>query len=712
MAARQKQAESQASLDGVFRPRSVAVIGASRHKGSIGHLVVANLVTGGFTGPVYPVNPKADVVHSMKCYPSVEDIPDPVDLAVIVVPAKLVLKTARSCARKGVKGLVIVTAGFNEIGGEGALRERKLVEIARKAGMRIVGPNCMGIINTEPEFSLNASFAAARPRPGNVAFVSQSGALGEAILTVANEVDLGIRMFASVGNRADIGAHDLLEYWERQDGVKLILLYLESFGDPTRFKAAAERLRGRKAIIAVKSGRSPAGARAAGSHTGSIAGSDSAVDTFLFQCGVLRAPSLRTMFDFASAILHQPAPKGESIAVVTNAGGPGILATDALDSLGHELAEFEPKTMRLLRKSLPPEASPQNPIDLIASADAERYDKALSAVVADKNVHALLVLFVSPTMIDAHAVATMILERTRASGKPVVACIMGKERNDEAVQLLSKGGIPVFNFPEEAAETLAGMIRHRYLSLLPTGKPVEYEVDRAKVKRILSAARRAGGGWVPSVDVRKILEAYGFPVIPSKMVSDPGKALEAARAMGYPVCLKATSRKLVHKSDLGGVKCNLSSGDDVYDFALEMRKKFGRDCKDLAFEVQAMAKGHRELLLGFTREPRFGPLLAIGMGGTHVEVLKDVAVRVGPLTDADPAQMLASLRAAPLLKAFRGEPAIDQDVVEDCLLRLNQLAFDFPEIEECDINPLMAAKKGVSSWVVDARMRLAERKTR
>ena len=708
MTAQRKKAANLASLDGVFRPRSVAVIGASRRSGSIGHLVVANLVNGDFTGPVYPVNPKAKVVHSMKCYPTVEAIPDPVDLAVIVVPATHVLKAARGCARKGVKGLVIVTAGFNEIGGEGAEREQKLVEIAHKAGMRIIGPNCMGIINTEPEYSLNASFAKAQPRPGRVAFVSQSGALGEAILAVANEVDLGIRMFASVGNRADIGAHDLLEYWEEQDGVELILLYLESFGDPGRFKAAAERLRGRKAIIAVKSGRSPAGARAAGSHTGSIAGSDSAVDTFLHQCGVLRAPSLRTMFDFASALLHQPAPEGESVAVVTNAGGPGILATDALHSLGHELAEFEPKTSRQLRKALPPEASPRNPVDLIASADAERYDKALSAVVADKNVHALLVLFVSPIMIDAHAVAETILEKTRGSGKPVVACIMGKERNDEAVQLLSKGGIPVFNFPEEAAQTLAGMIRHRYLSQLPTGDEVEYDVDRKKVQRIISACKRTGGGWVGPKDVRKILDAYGFPMIPSKTVVDPGKALEAARAMGYPVCLKATSRSLVHKSDLGGVKCGLTSGDEVYDFALEMRKRFGKECKDLEFEVQAMARGHRELLLGFTREPRFGPLLAIGMGGTHVEVLKDVAVRVGPLTDVDPAQMLASLRAAPLLAAYRGEPAIDQSLVEDCLLRLNQLAFDFPEIEECDINPLMAAPRGIQSWVVDARMRLAE----
>ena len=712
MAAKRKRVDPGASLDGVFRPRSVAVIGASRQKDSIGHLVVANLVNGDFTGPVYPVNPKAKVVHSMKCYSSVEAIPDPVDLAVLVVPARFVLKAARACARKGVKGLVVVTAGFNEIGGEGVERERKLVEIARKAGMRIVGPNCMGIINTEPEFSLNASFADAKPRPGKVAFVSQSGALGEAILTVANEVDLGIRMFASVGNRADIGAHDLLEYWEKQEGVELILLYLESFGDPTRFKAAAERLRGRKAIIAVKSGRSPAGARAAGSHTGSIAGSDNAVDTFLFQCGVLRAPRLRTMFDFASALLHQPVPKGENIAVVTNAGGPGILATDALDSLGYQLATFEPKTKRQLRKSLPREASAENPVDLIASADAERYDKALSAVVADKNVHALLVLFVSPTMIDAHAVAQMILERTRGSGKPVVACIMGKERNDEAVQLLSKGGIPVFNFPEEAAQTLAGMIRYRYLSLLPTGKRVEFDVDRKKVKRILATCKRAGGGWVPSHDVLAILDLYGLPVVPSKTVSTPGDALVAARAMSYPVCLKASSQKLVHKSDLGGVQCNIASGDDVFDFAIKMRKKFGRNCKDLAFEVQAMAKGHRELLLGFTREPRFGPLLAIGMGGTHVEVQKDVAVRVGPLTDADPAQMLASLRSAPLLAAYRGEPAIDQPLVEDCLLRLNQLAFDFPEIEECDINPLMAAKKGVPSYVVDARMRLDERKTR
>ena len=696
------------ALDGLFRPRSVAVIGASRRRQSIGHEVVANLLGNGFEGPVYPVNPKAEVVHSMHCYRSLASIPGPVDLAVVVVPAAGVLKVARECARKKVRGMVVVSAGFREIGPNGAALEAELRRLVKRAGIRLVGPNCMGILNTEDGVRLNASFAATTPTPGPVAFVSQSGALGEAILSDAKEVGIGIRMFASVGNSADVGADQLCEYWAEDEGVSLILLYLESFGDPARFKAVAERLRGRKPIIAVKSGRTAAGARAAGSHTGSVAGEDRAVDTFLMQCGVLRAESLREMFSFAEALLHQPRPKGARVGVVTNAGGPGILATDALEGRGLKLAELAPSTRKALSRLLPPEASVQNPVDLIASADEHRYRKAVRTVVRDRNVDILIVLFVSPIMIDAHAVALAIIEETRDSGKPVVTCVMGRKGGDEAVRTLKEAGIPVYRFPEEAAQTVAGMIRYAELAEEPAGRPKRFEVDRRKAARILAKAGSRGGGWLESEEVRRLLGIYGIPFVPTRIAGSPAEALAAAHDLGYPVVVKAAAKDLVHKSDCGGVRIDLHGGDEVFEAALSLERALAGRVVDLRFEVQRMAPGHRELLLGFTRDSKFGPLLAVGLGGVHVEVLRDIAIRVGPLSDADPAAMLDDLRGAPLLGPYRGEAPIDRALVEECLLRLNQLAFDFPEIAELDLNPFMAAPRGVPSYAVDGRIRVEE----
>jgi acetyl coenzyme A synthetase (ADP forming)-like protein len=701
-------AEAAQALDGLFRPRSIAIIGASRRPGSIGHEIVAKLVEGGFTGPVYPINPKAESVLSIRCYKSLGEVPGEVDLAVLVVPAPFVNAAAEECGKKGVRGLVVITAGFREIGGEGNEREAELRAIADRYGMRIVGPNCMGIVNTEPSISMNASFAASTPIPGRVAFVSQSGALGEAILADARTRGLGIHMFASVGNRADVGAADLLEYWEHDDGIELILLYMEAFGDPQRFKAVAERLRGKKPIIAVKSGRSTAGARAAGSHTGSVAGEDRAIDTFLSQCGVLRANSMREMFDYAEALLDQPPPPGRRIAVVTNAGGPGILATDSFSGAGFELTALSEKTRKQLEKVIPPEATSTNPVDLIASADGERYRKVLRIVVRDKSVDSLLVLFVSPTMIDARGVAEAIVDETRGCGKPVLACVMGKRGEEEAVSHLKQNGVPVFRFPEEAANTLAAMSSYAELMRLPVGQFRVFDVDRKEVERIFGEHAKTGGPWLATPLVQRLLRAYGFPTIPSHEVASVAEAAEKAFELGYPVVLKAVSDKLVHKSDLGGVVVGLDSGDAVLEAAGEMRKRLGRRCRDLRFEVQGMAPGHRELLLGFKRTDGLGPLIAVGFGGTHVEVLRDIVVRVGPLHDLQPERMLSALRGAPLLDAYRGEPAIDRALVHECVLRLDQLARDLPQIEEMDLNPFIVDRQGGNSYVVDARVRMAD----
>ncbi len=690
-------------LDGIFRPRSVAVIGASRREGSIGRQVVANLIGGGFQGPVYPVNPRAEVVLSVPAFPSVRAIPGAVDLAVLVVPPDVVLTVAQQCGRKGVKGLVVITAGFREIGGAGVARERRLRRIADRFGMRVVGPNCMGIVNTEAAFACNASFAATPPRPGSVAMVSQSGALGEAILADAAQAGLGVAMFASVGNRVDVTAADLVAYWGDDPLVEVILLYLETVGEPQEFVQVARAVSRKKPIIAVKSGRSDAGALAASSHTGSIAGADVAADTLLQQCGVLRVDNFRDMFALAQALLHQPVPRGRRIAVVTNAGGPGILATDAIVGLGMEMAAFTPATTKALRRVLPPEASVHNPIDLIASADAARYRAVLRTVAKERGVDALVVLFVSPIMIDAAAVAQAIVDETRGLAKPVLACVMGRQRGDEALQLLQDAGIPVFRYPEDAATTLRLMCRRaRWLARRPVAVPA-LRVDRAAAKRLLAAQRP---GWIPGAVAEKVLAAYGIVFAPSRRVRTAAHAVAAAHELGFPVVVKAEARGLLHKSEHRAVRVGLRSGDEVFAAAEDLLARLQGTFPGVALQVQAHAPGHREVLLGATRDPRYGVLFAAGLGGVQVELLRDVAVRVGPLDGRDPDEMFASLKGKALLGAFRGAPAADVRAATRTLLRLQRLVQDFPRIAELEINPFMLARRGKPSVAVDARLRL------
>jgi acetyltransferase len=687
----------------LFRPRSVAVIGASRREGSIGRQIVANLLASGFTGPVHAVNPKARVVHSMPTWPSVTAIPGPVDLAVIVVPGEQVPLVAEQCGRKGVKGLVVVSAGFREIGGPGIAREEKLQQIAERHGMRVIGPNCMGVINTEPEFALNASFAAVLPGRGRVAFVSQSGALGEAILADAAATGLGVAMFASIGNRVDVTAADLVEYWGDDDGVGVILLYIESFGDAARFIEAARRVSPHKPILAVKSGRSAAGAAAIGSHTGAVAGPDIAAGTLLRQCGVLRVESFREMFALAASLLHQPVPKGDRVAVVTNAGGPAILATDALVATGLRMAELAPRTSARLRRALPPEASLHNPVDLIASADAGRYRKALAAVVADPGVDALLVLFVSPVVIDSVAVAEAIVSETQGRKKPVLACLMGRERGHEAIDLLRKSGIPVYRYPEDMVATLRMLVRRHELLARRHGPMPAQRVDRAAAARILGGARP---GWLAGDLVERLLAAYGIPVAPGRRVRSAGDAVAAANAIGFPVVVKAEARELLHKTEHRAVALRLADSDAVFAAATDLLERLGRRFPDLTLLVQAQARGHREVLLGMTRDPRYGPLFAAGLGGTLVEVLRDVSLRLAPMDALDAREMFAELKSAALFGPWRGAPAVTLAPAEAALLRLQQLALDFPAVAEVEINPFVLGARGVPSVAVDARLRL------
>ena len=698
--------DSHKGIDAIFRPQSVAVIGASRRRFQIGHEIVRNLVEGGFTGPVYPVNPTASVVHSMHCYAKVSDIPGPVDLAIIVVPAKFVLEAVKDCGIKGVKGLVVITAGFAEIGGDGPRLQQELVALCKEYGIRFVGPNCMGVLNTAEEFSMNASFAATTPTRGGAAFLSQSGALGEAILADARSLGLGVSMFASVGNRADISPPDLLEYWEDDSNTEQILMYLEAFGEPERFMTTARRVSAKKPILVVKSGRTSRGAQAAISHTGSLAGSEAAVDSLLNQCGVVRVSTMNDLFTLAGAIQVGKFPQGKRVAIVTNAGGPGILATDACIDLGLEFCDLEEKTKTKLMKFLPAEASVANPVDLIASADGPQFDRTLKEVLADDNVDMVIAIFVSPVMIDATAVAEAFVKHAQATDKPMVTCLLGKSQGEAAVEILNEAGIPNYRFPEEAARALAGLyhthkLRSRAIEPAPT-----YDVETKQARAAVDAAVAAGRRTMSGTELYDLMTAYGIPVVPSRVVSGREGALKAAKDLGFPLVAKIMSHEIQHKSDSGGVILGIRNREELLDAYDHLEDTFQEQDPDMQLLIQSMRSEGVEVFFGAATDPKFGRMLAFGLGGIHVEIMKDVIFRLHPLTRTDAEDMVEGIRGKALFDGARGKPPVDREQMVDTLLRLSQLLTDFPEIAELDLNPYLAGYHGKNSCALDMRIGL------
>jgi acetyltransferase len=697
---------AQHPLDSIFRPRSVAVVGASRRRHTIGREILRNLVEFEYTGPVFPVNATSPVVNSMKCYPSIDAIPEDVDLAIVVVPRDHVLAVVDACGKKGVRGLVTITAGFREVGGVGAEIEAKLKAKLKKYGMRMVGPNCMGVINTEPDVRLNATFAASLPHRGNVGFISQSGALGEAILADAAERGIGVAQFVSMGNKTDISGNDLLEYWEHNPDVDVILMYLESFGNPRKFTRLARRITRKKPIITVKAGRTAAGARAASSHTGSIVGLDVATESLLEQCGVLRVDSMVDLFVLAEAFANQPVPKGDRIAIVTNAGGPGILCTDALIGAGLQLAELTPASRKKVLKVLPPEASASNPVDMIASATGDKYRAVLDAVKKDPNVDGIIAIFVSPITIDAFEVARAIAGASDGK-KPILSVFMGKMRSEEGTAELRRRHVPVYRFPEEAAAAMAAMCRYRVLRDRPHGKEVRFRVDAGRARKVVASARRAKRTMLKPAEVRAILEAYGFPLVPQRSCNSAAEAIEAATGFGYPVVLKAESDVISHKTDVGGVKVDLRNADEVAQAFRDLTTRLRKLDPKVKVTVQPMVKGGREVILGMSRDPQFGPLLMFGLGGIFVEVMKDVTVRIHPINDVQARSMIEGVKGYPLLAGARGEKPVAIGLLEDVLLRLSQLVGDLgEEIAEMDVNPLIVTDRADRSFVVDARIAL------
>ena len=694
-------------LDALFRPRSVAVIGASARQPSIGWQVTHNIVRHGFQGALYPVHPKLDHLHSIGCHRDVRDIPGDVDLAVIAVRAELVRSMVEGCAEKGVRGIIIISAGFGETGPDGAGEERAIRDLCREAGIRVVGPNCMGIINTEQAVSLNASFSSVGGRRGNVAFMSQSGALGEAILNYADELGLGLTMFASVGNRADVSANDLLEYWGADPDTGVILLYLESFGNPERFPDIARRVARDKAIIAVKAGGSESGRAAAASHPGSLAGREVANDALLRKGGVLRARTVSEMFHMARALSSQPVPRGRRVAVVTNAGGPGILAADALEALGLEMPTMPDEAKEKMRPHMLPASSLGNPTDLIAQAGAPHYTAALDAVLASDAFDMALSIFVPPIVTDREGVVRAIAEssqRARALGSetPVLAVLMGEE-GIAGTDDLAEARIPVYRFPEEAAIAMAAMVdRGTWLAQPRVWLSELATAARARRDPAVGAELQAASGFLPGDRARALLADFGLPVMHATVVNDADEAV-AQLARGSLV-LKAEGPELVHKTELDAVRVDLRADAETRAAFEHLQTNVVDKLPGSRIVAQTFVRGGREVLAGATRERRFGSLIAFGAGGADVEAVRDVVFRCGPLSDIEARAMISEVRAYPALVSPRRGPPADIEAAVALLQSVSDLMTAYPEIHAVDLNPAILLPEGDGVALVDARV--------
>jgi acetyltransferase len=696
----------------LFAPRAVAVVGATNRPGSVGRAVFANVLQHGYGGVLYPVNPSLPSVMSVRAYPSVLKIADDVDLAVIIVPRDLVPQIIAECGEKGIKAAIVITAGFKELGGEGVAKEQEVLRAAAKTGIRLLGPNCLGIINTEPQVSLNGSFARLMPAPGNIALISQSGAVGVAALEYAQGEKIGLSKFVSVGNKADLNENDFLVYLKDDPQTDVILFYLEDLTHPQQFIQLAREITGdrgkRKPILAIKSGRTAAGARAASSHTGALAGSDEAYDALFAQCGVLRVESLEELFDYALAFSSQPLPKGNRVAIVTNAGGLGIMTTDAAVRYGLNLAEFQKETIDKLREGLPPAANIHNPVDVLGDAREDRYRVALEAVLQDDQVDGAIVLSTPQLMTNLAAIAATVAEVTPRYQKPTVVCQMALGEIEETLAIWTGAKLPHYHFPEEAARSLGAMARYA-----ASIRRVRYDIriftdlDLPAARAVLARVRQAGRKLLLEPEAHELFSAYGFPVAPCRWARSVDEAVAAAGAIGYPVVLKIVSPDLSHKFDVGGVRLNLANAGEVRRAYAEMLGAVAAAQPEADLQgvlVQQMVTRGRETILGMSRDPQFGPLLMFGLGGTYVEIFKDVIFRLAPISEYWAYRMIQELKGFRMLTGYRGEPPADLPTVAECLQRLSQLVLEFPEITELDINPLMVVERGKGAAAVDARI--------
>lgn len=701
---------SAALLKGFFKPRSVAIVGASREDKKVGFAVIDNLIKLGFKGKIYPVNPKADEILGVKSYASLTDLPKPVDLAVFAVPSKLIPPSVRDLPKIGIHHAVVISAGFKEIGESGAKIENDLVRAARESDVRIIGPNCLGIIDTFS--SLNVSFSRGTPKRGGVSFFSQSGALGTAVLDWAIGENVGLAKFISLGNKADIGEMEALQMLAEDPETDVIIGYIEGVESGRRFIEVGREVSRKKPVLIMKAGCTKAGARAASSHTGTLAGSDAAYDAAFKQAGIIRVNTVEEFFDWAGAFSSKVLPEHENICIVTNAGGPGIIATDAVERSRLKIASLDDGTIERLREKLPPTAALHNPVDVIGDADGKRYEDALGIVLEDKNVASVLVLLTPQSMTNDVEIAQIVTRIAKDNNKPIFTCFMGGPSVHKGTLIFADERIPHYNCPERAVRSMEAA--HNYASYLKSEKPKmppRYEVDKDKVSKIFQAARKRNQLQIGESIARDVLIAYGFALPQNRIVKTEEEAVKTAQEFGYPLVLKVVSPQIMHKSDAGGVRLNIHSEADLrkafQDIMTTVKRRMPQAQVE-GIDIQQMVVKGREVILGSSRDPQFGHLIMFGLGGVYVEVLKDVSFRVAPVTVGAARAMVQEIKTYPLLKGVRGEKPVDFDALYEAIFRLSQLVTDFPEIEELDINPIkLFPEDDKGAIALDARIALS-----
>jgi len=696
-------------LEHFFNPSSVAVVGASQNPAKIGYEILNNIVRYGYGGAVYPINPRAQEILGHKAYPDLASAPSKINLVVVAVPAPAVMDVLEQCGKNAVDSIVIISAGFKETGPEGARLEKRLATQARELGIRVVGPNCLGIIDTAS--ALNASFAAGMPLAGHIGFFSQSGAMCVAILDWALGENVGFSRFVSLGNKMDISETEIMLSMGQDENTRVILGYLESIEDGPRFMKAARQVSKTKPIIIIKSGTTSAGAKAASSHTGALAGSEHAYRAAFKQSGIIHAESMRTLFGCAMAFANQPLPESPSLAIITNSGGPGILAADASDRSSLHLAPIRKETADRLREFLPPTASVYNPIDIIGDASHERYEKTLKVILNDDLIQAVLILLTPTAAVDAQAVARGIVGLAKNVDKPIMTAFMGEKRVRGARKIFQDHAIPTYDYPEDAVAALDAMLRYRQWLEKPEEEYQRFEVNTSKVRKVFASVIKQHRHDLIENEARQVLTAYGFRLPENRIATTTNEAVAAASEIGYPVVMKIASPDVLHKSDMGGVRVGLETGAMVeeafFDITSNIQLRQPK-ARILGVMVQEMIPQGKEVILGITRDMQFGPMIMFGLGGIYVEVLKDVAFRIAPLSVEEAGAMIRDVRSFPLLRGVRGEAPADIEGIQDALLRLSQMTIDFPEIIEADINPLLVCPEGQGTVAVDARITLQE----
>jgi acetate---CoA ligase (ADP-forming) len=689
----------QNALDKIFYPKSIAVIGASSRVGALSYELVSNLIKYNYRGKIFPVNPKSDYVHSIKSYQAITDIDDDVDLAVIMLPRELVLKTIDECARKKIQSVVVITAGFKETGKEGADTEKKLIEKIKKYGMRMVGPNCMGIINTNPEVNLNCTFVTGTPMNGGIGFVSQSGALGAAVLKTVQQNDIGLAQFVSIGNKADISGNVILQYWWHNDDVKVITVYLESFGNPRLFMELTREITRTKPVIVIKSARTSAGMKAASSHTGALAGSDAVVDAFLEQSGAIRVNSINDMFDIANGFDKTNLPDGNRVGILTNAGGPAILAVDECANNSLSLPELSQSTQEKLRAIAPPEASVFNPVDILPPADSAMYSKAARLMLSDRNIDSLIVIIGPPLMLDTLEIARSVCDAVKGTGKAVMIVLMSQDDVIPKLKDAAPSHPPIFRFPEDAARVIGKMYAYRKWKDRPEGSYIAFDSKKESVRRVLQKYSSRSGVYLEFEDVCKILQAYGLPIVQTVEAKDTEGILKAASKIKYPVVIKASGKKLIHKSDLGGVEVDIHTETELIkasEKVMENLNAAGAAASLEKFLIQPYIAGGVETILGITHDEKAGHMIMFGLGGIFVEIFKDVNFKLVPINDEEAMRMIRSVKSY----------EINIEYVKESLLRLSQLSEDFPVFREIDLNPFVFFDEEQKCRILDARIRI------